>query len=649
MHVDSTGNLQLHKVVVVGHVDHGKSTLLGRILLECGRVPEDRIAHVEKICSDKSLQFEPAFLFDALQEEQEQGISIDTTRVNFEFDGHKFILIDAPGHLEFLKNMTSGASEADLGILVVDGHQGVRSQTERHLKILNMLGIRRVIVALNKIDQIKYDQSAFEDVCLKTREIIEQQEITCEQIVPISALAGENITTPTAKLSWYLGKPLLGTLIDVAQKLNNLKKEEQPFRMLLQDVYRFEGDRLFAGRVVSGSIKKGAEIFFSPSGKISRVESIEKYLETDVQSAVAGESIALRLTEQIFVERGEVISLLDNAPEIDTEFRGKLAWLSSHSYSADAEYMLKMGTADVPCKVELLDAATQQKRTSESEILANGGFADVIIKTTKPIAFDRVATGSIIEKFVICTTYDTVAAGVVDNRPVRAERSLKVNPNLRHELGYVERLRYEALNKHRGTVLWMTGLSGSGKSSLAKELEKALFEKNCRVAVLDGDNLRFGLCADLGFSPEDRSENIRRIAHTAKLFLDTGFIVITACISPYAKDREIAREIIGAEDFNELFVFCPLEECQRRDPKGLYSKASAGQITAVTGFDSPYQAPQRPAVRLDSSKMSVAEEVKAVIDLLSQNEVLPAEPALINDLSELVRTSGPRSLQAIND
>ena len=297
----------------------------------------------------------------------------------------------------------------------------------------------------------------------------------------------------------------------------------------------------------------------------------------------------------------------------------------------------------------MLDAVTQQKRTTESDILANGGFADVIIKTTKPIAFDRVATGSIIEKFVVCTAYDTVAAGVVDNRPVRAERSLKVNPNLRHELGYVERVRYEALNNHRGAVLWMTGLSGSGKSSLAKELEKALFEKNCRVAVLDGDNLRFGLCADLGFSPEDRSENIRRIAHTAKLFLDTGYIVITACISPYAKDREIAREIIGAEDFNELFVFCPLEECQRRDPKGLYSKASAGQITAVTGFDSPYQAPQRPAVRLDSSKMSVAEEVKAVIELLSQNEVLPAEPALTNDLSELVRTSKTRSLQAIND
>ena len=327
----------------------------------------------------------------------------------------------------------------------------------------------------------------------------------------------------------------------------------------------------------------------------------------------------------------------------------EVSWpgLSSTTYDADAEYILKMGTADVPCHVQLIDAATQEAAL-DAENLGNGGFSDVIVKTGKPIAFDRAATGAIIEKFVICTAYDTVAAGVVDNRPVRVERSLKVNPNLRHEAGYVERSRYESMNKHRGTVLWMTGLSGSGKSSLAKELEKALFEKNCRVSVLDGDNLRFGSCADLGFSPKDRSENIRRIAHSAKLFLDTGFIVITACISPYARDREIAREIIGAEDFNELFVFCPIEECQRRDPKGLYSKASAGQIRSVTGFDSPYQAPQRPAVRLDSSKLTVAEEVDAVIELLMQKQVLQSDTS-IADLSQLVHSSGPRTLQAIND
>ena len=630
MHIQSS-DLQLHKVVVVGHVDHGKSTLLGRIMLECGKVPDDKVLHVEKICSEKNVQFEPAFLFDALQEEQEQGISIDTTRVNFEFAGHKFILIDAPGHLEFLKNMTSGASEANLGILVVDCNQGVRSQTERHLKILSMLGIRRVIVALNKVDQIKYDQSIFEQVCAKAREIILQQEIHCEDIVPINALAGENITTSSANLDWYVGKPLLATLTDVAQKIANIQNVDQPFRMLLQDVYRFNGERSFAGRIVSGSIATGAEIFFSPSGKISRVESIEKYPQGRVNSAQAGDSIALRLTEQIFVERGEVISTLDNAPETDTEFRGRIAWLSGQSYVADTEYILKMGTAEVPCRLQLVAASEQEKWLSTCEELVNGGFADVIIKTSKPVAFDRAATGSIVDKFVICTAYDTAAAGVVDSRPVRVERTVKLNPNLRRESGYIEREQYEQLNQHRGAVLWMTGLSGAGKSSLARAVERALFERGCRVIVLDGDNLRFGLCADLGFSPEERSENIRRIAHTAKLFLDTGFIVITACISPYARDRELAKEIVAAHDFNEVFVFCPLEECQRRDPKGLYSKASAGQIRAVTGFDSPYQAPQKPALRLDSSKMTLNDEVESVIGLLQRNGVLPQQRVLVNE------------------
>jgi len=618
-----TAEAQLNKVVVVGHVDHGKSTLLGRILLACGKVPEDRIAHVEKICQDRSVQFEPAFLFDALQEEQEQGISIDTTRVNFEYEGHRFILIDAPGHLEFLKNMTSGASEADLGILVVDCNQGVRSQTERHLKILSMLGVRSVIVALNKVDQINYDQSIFEQLCESTRKIIEQQDIACEEIVPICALAGDNIVTASANLEWYVGKPLLPTLICVAQKIALIEKEVTPFRMVLQDVYRFSSsERFFAGRVESGTIRVGQDIFFSPSGKVSRVESIEKFGQPECQSASASESVALRLSEQIFVERGEVISLVDNAPEVDNEFRARLAWLSLAPFNPDQDYLLKIGTAESACKVELLKDGDDAAAQPESGSLSNGAFAEAIIRATRQVAFDRATTGGVIDNFVICSTFETVAAGVVDNRPVHTKRSLKVNPNLRRERGYVERKRFEELNGHRGTVLWMTGLSGAGKSSLAKELEAALFERSCRVVVLDGDNLRFGLCADLGFSADERSENIRRIAHSARMFLDTGFIVVSACISPFARDRELAREIVGADDFNEIFVFCPLEECQRRDPKGLYSKASSGQIKAVTGFDSPYQSPQRPALRLDSSKMTVSQEVSMIISLLEEKQVL---------------------------
>ncbi|HEY9778047.1 MAG TPA: adenylyl-sulfate kinase [Planktothrix sp.] len=628
------------KVVVVGHVDHGKSTLLGRVLLDCGRVPDDKIAHVTKICSEKALQFEPAFLFDALQEEQEQGISIDTTRVFFEFEGRKLVLIDAPGHLEFLKNMTSGASEATLGILVVDCHQGVRSQTERHLKILSVLGIKSVIVALNKIDQVSYSQDIFEDVSGKIREIITNLHLRCEDVVPLSALRGENITKPSEALTWYAGKPLLPRLLDLLETGVVADKQSQPMRMLLQDVYRFGGERFFAGRVVSGVIRPGDEIFFSPSGKISKVEAIERFPERNAPMALPGDSVALQLSEQIFVERGEVISHKDNAPETETEFRARIAWLSKADFSLDSDYLIKIGTNEATCKLRFFDETDATKWSTTRTKLGNGEFADVAIKLSKQMAFDRVGLGGATESFVLCTKYETVAVGTIDKTPVRVHQTVTINPNLRLEGGYVERELWQERNNHKGTVLWLTGLSGAGKSTLAKSLDKALYEKGYQSVVLDGDNLRHGLCADLGFSPEERSENIRRIAHTSRLFLDRGFIVISACISPYAHDREVAREIVGSNDLREVFVFCPMEECQKRDPKGLYSKASSGQVRAVTGFDSPYQPPSNPALRLDSSTLSVEQEVAAVINLLVQNGVLPPiDPTFANQAARFAPAS----------
>lgn len=615
---------EVKKVVVVGHVDHGKSTLLGRVLLDCGKVPDDRIAHVEKICSDKGSQFEPAFLFDALEEEQEQGISIDTTRVNFEFDGRKVVLIDAPGHLEFLKNMTSGASEATVGVLVVDCHQGIRSQTERHLKILSVLGINNVLVALNKIDQVKYSQDVFEDVSAKIREIVTNLQLTCRDVVPMSALLGENIMGPSQHMPWYTGKPLLPRVLELLDNTGNADKQEQALRMVLQDVYRFTGERHFVGRILSGTIKPGDEIFFSPSGKISRVESIERLPEPNVSVAVPGDSVALRLADQVFVERGEIVSHRDNVPEVNTEFRARIAWLSRSSFSPNTDYLIKIGSNEATCKIQMFDASEEQKWTANCEDLTNGEFADVVIRLSKQMAFDRTSNGIATERFVICTTFETVAVGTVDTRPVRTKKEVKVDPNLRHEGGYVEREKYEARNGHKGAVLWLTGLSGAGKSTLAKSLESELYNRGHNVVVLDGDNLRLGLCSDLGFSPDERSENIRRIAHAAKLFLSRGFIVITACISPYERDREVAREVVGSDDLKEVFVFCPMEECKRRDPKGLYSKAAAGTVRAVTGFDSPYQPPSKPSLRLDSSKLSVEEEVGAVLDLLTETGVLPS-------------------------
>jgi len=631
------GDQEVKKVAVVGHVDHGKSTLLGRLLLDSGRVPDDKIEHVTKICADKSLQFEPAFLFDALEEEQEQGISIDTTRVNFEFDGHKLVLIDAPGHLEFLKNMTSGVSEATVGILVVDCHQGVQSQTERHLKILSVLGIETVVVALNKIDQVDYAQEVFEEVSAKVRQTVMQLQLTCEDVVPISALLGENITTPSDKMQWYTGKPLVPRVIEVLQSGGKSNYAQQPLRMLLQDVYRFNGQRHFVGRIESGILRAGDEIFFSPSGKISTVEAIERLPQRNASEALPGDSIALRLSEQIFVERGEVISLPDNVPVVDTEFRARIAWLSKQRFSPDLDYTIKLGTNESTCKIRFFDEQEHDKWSATCENLDNGEFADVVIRLSKQMAFDRTKLGCSTERFVICTTYETVAAGTVDNRPVRAHKEMKATPNLRREGGFVQRALYEERIGHRGTVLWLTGLSGAGKSTLARAIESRLFERGCNVVVLDGDNLRMGLCADLGFSPEERSENIRRISHSAKLFLERGFIVITACISPYSRDRELAREVVGADDLQEVFVFCPMEECQRRDPKGLYSKASAGQVRAVTGVDSPYQPPQKPALRLDSSKLTVEQEVAAVLDLLAVNGVLPPQ----NTARDTVARSSP--------
>ncbi|HEY9868211.1 MAG TPA: adenylyl-sulfate kinase, partial [Candidatus Obscuribacterales bacterium] len=618
--MDTSPAQEITRVVVVGHVDHGKSTLLGRILLDCARVPEEKIESVRKVCQAKGIPFEPAFLFDALQEEQEQGISIDTTRVNFQFDGRRFLLIDAPGHLEFLKNMTSGASEADIGIVVVDCHEGIRSQTARHLKILSVLGITEIIVVVNKLDKVGYDAAVFGRVSREVRELADGDNLRCVEIVPVSALGGENITLPSKNLDWYDGQPLLPTLCSITAGKLDFRTDDEPFRMVLQDVYKFNDQRYFAGRVMSGEVKPGDEIFFSPSGKVSRVEAIEVYPARDMKVAVKGNSIALRLADQVFVERGEVVSFKQQAPEIDSEFRARIAWLAADMFNPAREYLLKIGTQEAMCAVVLLDPSGEISR--DPALPCNGDFAEVLIKSAKPLAFDTNGASGGINKLVLCTEYETVAAGVVDSRPARVSRVPVASPNIKVESGYVERRSYEVQQGHAGSVVWLTGLSGAGKSTLAKAIQRRLFEQRYKVVVLDGDNLRNGLCADLGFSPEDRSENIRRIAHVAKLFLDSGCIVLVACISPYTQDREVARTIIGASDFNEVFVFCPLEVCQQRDPKGLYKKVHSGQVNNFTGFHSPYQSPKVPDLRLDSSQMTVDEEVDAVLALLERRRVL---------------------------
>lgn len=612
----------MHTVVVVGHVDHGKSTLLGRLLSDTGHLRDDKVAYVKNICASKGIDLEPAFFLDALEEEQAQGISIDTTCINFEWNNERFLLIDAPGHIDFLKNMASGASKADYGVLVIDVQEGIRAQTKRHLRVLGILGISNVIVVLNKMDRVGYNQDDFEGVAAAAREMIEQENVNCTAVVPMSAYRGENVMSVSSKMPWYTGKSLLELIYDLCVNPAEVDQPESaPFRMVLQDIYKFDDRRYFAGRVLSGQITPNTDVMFSPSGKLARIASIDTWPSSALSVAGPGLSVGITLTDQMFVERGEVLTLPDQLPAVDTHIPARLVWMSSVPFDSRATYLMKLGTKQVKCRVEIKGDGTDEVVEPVTSVLTKGDFADVLIKAATPVAFERTLKKQALNKLVLCTEYETVAAGVIDTRVAPALRTITVDPNVHLEKGYLERKEREARQQHKGAVLWLTGLSGAGKSTLAKALERSLFAQGCNVAVLDADNMRLGLCADLGFTPEDRSENVRRLAHVAKLMMEGGAICIVAVISPYERDREIANTIIGHADFSEIFVYCPLELCQKRDPKGLYKRVANGQIESFTGFDLPYQPPRKPDLRIDTSCMAVDEEIKLVSDLLRSKGV----------------------------
>lgn len=600
-------------IVITGHVDHGKSTLLGRILLDRGSVPSDKLERVRVACQRKGIEFEPAFLLDALKEEQEQGISIDTTRVCFEESGRSISIIDAPGHLDFLKNMASGASSAVCAVVVVDVNEGIRSQTERHLKVLSVLGVKKVIVAVNKMDLVNYDQAIFESSALGMRTLLESLQFDCIETVPIAALPGINISEPDEKLSWYCGPPLVPLLTMQASLVSKIDLSG-PLRVVLQDVYKLGAERQFVGKVVDGTLSVGEEVFFSPSGKLSKILRIIKADGSDGAHAKKGDSVALILDNQIFVERGEVASRADNLPIVDTAFVANLVWFSAQPIDSTRQYLIKVGTNQCFCSIVNIED------NAAPITLKNGDIATVKLNLSNPLAFD--INGSAINRFAVCTEFETVAAGTVVSEARLTRREERSSRAIPLQSGFIGREDREFANGHKGAVLWLTGLSGAGKTTLARALERGLFTAGVKCTVLDGDNLRTGICADLGFSPEDRSENVHRIAHVARLFVESGFITIVACISPYERDRQEARRIIGSDSFNEVFVFCPLEVCVARDAKGLYKGQKKNEVTQLTGIDAPYQPPACPEARVDSSVCSVEEGVRQLVNLLVLKNVI---------------------------
>jgi len=611
------------KIVIVGHVDHGKSTFVGRLFHDTGSLPEGKLEQLQRVSERRGVPFEWANLMDALQSERDQNITIDTAQIWFQTKKRQYVIIDAPGHKEFLKNMITGAANAEAALLLIDASEGVQEQSRRHGYLLNLLGIRQIVVLVNKMDLAAYSETRFREIESEFRAFLKSIGVEPKLFIPIAAKHGDNIASRSANTTWYHGPTVLDSLDEF--KRTDLP-DNQPLRFPIQDVYRFDHRRILSGRIESGTMKVGDRLLFSPGNKVSTVKTIERWNAPETQSAGAGESIGVTLSEQIFVERGAVAALETAPPYELTQFKARLFWLGRAPFASGKLYKLKLATQEVECEIDsierILDSSTLQTITRAEQSIARNEVAELTIRTRKPVAFDPhsdiIATG----RFVIVDGFEVSGGGIIaaDNYPKRSSDLLHKSHNIFWSKSKVTAQQRELRNAHRGCVVWLTGLSASGKSTIATELERELFNLGRNVYVLDGDNVRHGLCSDLGFSPDDRTENIRRVGEVAKLFADAGIICVTAFISPYRSDRDLVRKICKEGRFIEVFVNAPIEVCEQRDPKGLYVKARANEIKNFTGISAPYEPPAKAEIELRTDQLSVAESVAGIIEFLTARD-----------------------------
>jgi len=614
------------KIVIVGHVDHGKSTFVGRLIHDTGSLPEGKLEQLQKIAERRGVPFEWANLMDALQSERDQNITIDTAQIWFQTKRRQYVIIDAPGHKEFLKNMITGAANAEAALLLIDANEGIQEQSRRHGYLLNLLGIRQIVVLVNKMDLQGYSRERFEQIERDYRHFLQSIGVQPRVFIPIAAKHGDNIASASANMPWWQGPTVLAALDDF--KVTD-RPDNQPLRFPIQDIYRFDDRRILAGRVEAGAIAVGDRLLFSPSNKTSTVKSIERWNAPSLSSASAGESIGITLTEQIFVERGAVAALEATPPYVLSRFKARLFWLGRKPFSKGKLYKLKLATQEVDCEIEsiekVIDASTLEtiSRAHNEIFVGRHEVAELTIRTKRPVAFDVHSEIVPLGRFVIVDGFEVSGGGIVaeGDYPKRTADSLHKSGNIFWSKGKVTAQQRALRNGHPGCVLWLTGLSGSGKSTIANELERELFNLGRYAYVLDGDKIRHGLGTDLGFSPKDRKENIRRVGEVAKLFADAGMICITAFISPYRTDRDLVRSLMKADKFIEVFVNAPLEICEQRDPKGLYAKARANQIKDFTGVSAPYETPVNPEIELQTDKLTTAESVARLLEYLDlQNE-----------------------------
>ena len=604
----------LLRFITCGSVDDGKSTLIGRLLYDSKMIFDDQLAALEadsKRVGTQGQEIDFALLVDGLAAEREQGITIDVAYRFFSTDTRKFIVADTPGHEQYTRNMVTGASTADLAVILVDARKGVLAQTRRHTYLAHLLGIRELVLAVNKMDLVGYDQSVFDAIVADFGDFARSIGVTDFTPLPISGFKGDNVATRSAAMPWYDGPSLIEHLETVT--VDQQAAADRPFRLPVQWVNRPNLDfRGFSGLIASGAVAPGDGVRVLPSGRISKIARIVT-LDGDLEKAVAGQSVTLTLADEIDCSRGDVISIADAPPQLADQFEATIVWMADEPMLPGRAYTLKLATQTVSATVQepkyQVNINTMEHLAAKTLELNAIGVAN--LATDRPIVFEPYETNRQLGGFILVDKFSnaTIAAGMI-------HFALRRSQNVHWQALEVSREKHAGLKNQKPAVLWFTGLSGAGKSTIANMVEKKLHRMNRHTFLLDGDNVRHGLNRDLGFTDADRVENIRRVGEVAKLMADAGLIVIAAFISPFRAERRMVREMLPPGEFIEVHIDTPLAEAEARDVKGLYKKARAGELKNFTGIDSPYEAPVDAEIRIDTTTLTPEQAADLIIDRL---------------------------------
>lgn len=615
-YLEAQQNKSLLRFITCGSVDDGKSTLIGRLLYDSKMIFEDQLTQLEadsKTQGTQGQEIDFALLVDGLAAEREQGITIDVAYRFFATEKRKFIVADTPGHEQYTRNMVTGASTAELAVILIDARKGVLTQTRRHSYLCHLLGIRSIILAVNKMDLVDFSRSTFEEIVADYTEFAQSIGIEDFTPIPISGFKGDNITALSANTPWYRGAPLMQHLETV--QLDGVVSEQATFSMPVQWVNRPNLDfRGFAGKIASGAVKPGDEVRILPSGRTSCVDRIVTF-DGDVEQANAGQSVTLTLRDEIDCSRGQVITAAKAPLEVADQFEATLIWMDEEHLIPGRSYYMKMGAQTVSATIAQpkyqINVNTLEHTATKTLALNAIGVATVT--TDRPVPFAPYTENRELGGFILIDkmTNGTVGAGLI-------HFALRRSQNIHWQDTEVDRVRRAEMKSQKPAILWMTGLSGAGKSAIANAVEKRLASLNRHTFLLDGDNVRHGLNKDLGFTEADRIENIRRVGEVAKLMTDAGLIVITAFISPFRSEREMVRQMVEPGEFIEVYIDTPLHVAEERDVKGLYAKARSGELKNFTGIDSPYEPPEAPEIRIDTTAMSIEEAAEHIVHSILQ-------------------------------